>query len=107
MFETKAFAKLRENLSDTTVTSLQTLIGNFAETSWLMTISVPRLILNFDVVGEIYDGKVKQRFQQYSTEEKVLTDGKAKGTVLYVVWPSVESEDGSSAYKKGEAITPM
>lgn len=69
-----------------------------------MTISQPKLILNFNVIGQLYEGSVRDRFKQYACQDTVTDMSKVKNSISEVVWPSVELEDGSGIYTKGDVI---
>ncbi|XP_060563679.1 uncharacterized protein LOC132723034 [Ruditapes philippinarum] len=77
----------------------------FIDICWLMTISHPRLLLNFDVVGKPYSGTIKERFKQYSCQDIVTDRSLSCGDILEVVWPSVELENEEGVCAKGDVIT--
>ncbi|KAH3893747.1 hypothetical protein DPMN_017897 [Dreissena polymorpha] len=51
----------------------------------------------------MYTPNVKQRFTEISTDDVIESDGEP-GTILLVVWPSVEKRDKRGFLKKGEVI---
>lgn len=84
-------------------------IGDFitevADCCWLMTISNPKLVLNFEAEDREYSGKIKDRFVEFSSDEPIVVPGKAQGTIVGIAWPSVELELGEVIFQKGEVIT--
>lgn len=103
--ETGSSQRLFDKASEETKVNAQTLVANFVDCSWLMTLSHPPLKLTFNVIDTLFTSSTASRFKQFSTQEDVYIDGKPRGTVLHVVWPAVELADGSGMYKKGEVIT--
>lgn len=83
---------------------LEDFLQEFIDCCWLMTISHPRLLPIFDVVGLPYSS-VKERFKQYALQEEVVAKTKEKDSVYAVVWPSVELEDGNGIFAKGDVVT--
>ncbi|KAH3893777.1 uncharacterized protein LOC127860603 isoform X1 [Dreissena polymorpha] len=91
------------NPTEETIQSLRNFIHDVIKICWLMAISQPPLMLNFEVEGTMYTPHVKERFTEYSTEDAVESNYKP-GTILLVVWPSVEKRNQSGFLKKGEVI---
>lgn len=83
---------------------LSKFLEDFADCCWLMTVSQPRLILQFKVIDELHDGKLKERFTKYSCQDTVVDKTMVKGSIKEVVWPCIELEDGTGYFKKGEVI---
>ncbi|KAH3855362.1 hypothetical protein DPMN_097929 [Dreissena polymorpha] len=91
------------NPTDETIQSLRNFIHDVIKICWLMAISQPPLMLNFEVEGTMYTPHVKERFTEYLTEDAVESIYKP-GTILLVVWPSVEKRNKRGFLKKGEVI---
>ncbi|KAL4226807.1 hypothetical protein ACF0H5_014785 [Mactra antiquata] len=78
---------------------------DYIECCWLMTISHQRLVLDFEVIGyKCTDNYIKDRFTVFSCQDNVVDKTHPKDTVVEVVWPSVELENGSGIYAKGDVI---
>ncbi|XP_045165113.2 uncharacterized protein LOC123529012 isoform X2 [Mercenaria mercenaria] len=88
----------------TGIAKLEDFFNEFVDTCWLIAISHPKLLLNFDVLGKMYEGSIKDRFRRYSCQDTVKDMSKVKDTILEVVWPCVELEDGSGIHAKGDII---
>lgn len=93
-------ALYQDENKETTMKKLQDFFREFIDCCWLMTISNPRLFLNFEVVGKLYSGRIKERFKQFSCDKTVVSEN---NYVLEVVWPSVELADCFLA--KGDVVT--
>lgn len=76
---------------------------SFTGCCWLVVISHPPIVLNFDVVGKPFE-ELKQGWTEYSTKKVVEETDVEAGTVKLVVWPSVELKDGSHQYQKGDVL---
>ncbi|XP_052254469.1 uncharacterized protein LOC127860423 isoform X2 [Dreissena polymorpha] len=94
---------VKTNSANQTIVLVRRFIKDMIEVCWLMSISQPPLVLNFDVEGIVYTPDVKQKFTEYSTEDVIDSDCEP-GTIILVVWPSVEHRDKSGFLKKGEVI---
>lgn len=93
-----------ENMKEAKI-KLEDFFREYIDICWLMTISNPRLLLVFDIIGKPYSGVIKDRFKQYSAQETVESTEIKKGCVYEVVWPCVMLEDESGVYSKGDVIT--
>ncbi|XP_052269583.1 uncharacterized protein LOC127871008 [Dreissena polymorpha] len=94
---------VKTNSANQTIVLVRRFIKDMIEVCWLMSISQPPLVLNFDVEGILYTPDAKQKFTEYSTEDVIDLDYEP-GTIILVVWPSVEHRDKSGFLKKGEVI---
>lgn len=83
---------------------LELFLEDIAECCWLMTISQPRLVLNFSVCEKMYEGEFKEKFSQFAPEKNVKSEVFKKGIIIKIVWPCVEDENGLFC-SKGEVIT--
>ncbi|XP_060563678.1 uncharacterized protein LOC132723033 [Ruditapes philippinarum] len=83
---------------------LKDFFNEFIDICWLSAISQPKLILNFNVIDELYEGSIRDRFTQYACQDTVKDMSRVKNTIIEVVWPSVELEDGSGIHTKGDVI---
>ncbi|XP_045167305.2 uncharacterized protein LOC123530591 isoform X2 [Mercenaria mercenaria] len=84
---------------------LENFFTEFVDICWLMTISHPKMLLNFNVIGKPYCGTTKERFKQYSCQDTVSDETLPNGAIFEVVWPSVELENGEGICAKGDVIT--
>jgi len=70
---------------------------------WLMAISNPTVVLNFDVVDMKFD-YIKDRFVSFTTQEIVeATEDAPVGYVRLVAWPCLHLEN-ESYLTKGEVV---
>lgn len=82
---------------------VESFLKEFIDTCWLMTVSEPAIVLNFDVVGKMYSDYV-DHFSVYSLKKPVDDPTRTEGTVYEVVWPCVQLKFNSEMYKKGDVI---
>ncbi|XP_045166466.2 uncharacterized protein LOC123529932 isoform X2 [Mercenaria mercenaria] len=94
-----------EENKDEAMKQLEGFLQIYIDKCWLMTISHPKLLLIFDVIGQPYTGTIKERFKQFSTQDDVEASDMEKDSVFEVVWPCVALEDGTGVYAKGDVIT--
>lgn len=76
----------------------------FIDCCWIIAISHPPAILNFEVVGKQYE-EIREYFTEFATKKPVQDLSKREQTIVLVVWPSVELKGESKYYKKGEVIS--
>ncbi|XP_053378124.1 uncharacterized protein LOC128547988 isoform X2 [Mercenaria mercenaria] len=81
---------------------LQTFFNKYNDCCWLMIVSNPPMVLNFNVIGTPHED-CSEHFRPYSLK-KPVTDSTKEGTIYEVVWPSVCLPDGSACYKKGDVV---
>lgn len=75
----------------------------FIDYCWIVAISHPPIVLNFDVVGKQYE-EIKEYFTEFSTKKPVEDSSKIEQSVVIVVWPSTEVKGESKYYKRGDVI---
>lgn len=95
LLKPKNISKVRDQLDN--------FYGKFTETCWLVVISHPPIILNFEVVGKSLDEELKEDWTEYSTKKAVEDAALEEGTVKVVVWPKVELK-GGYCYNKGDVL---
>jgi hypothetical protein len=82
---------------------LQNFLEEYIECCWLMTVSNPTMVLDFDVVGKQY-AECADHFKEYSSKRPVEDVTQIQGTICEVVWPCVQLEDETAFYMKGEVV---
>ena len=92
-----------KNLEDKIRGEFSEFFKHYIDCCWLMTISNPRMMLCFDVVGKPHIGKRSEMFRKFSLDEKVFDAEKDVNTIVVVVWPAITAD--KYICKRGAVIT--
>ncbi|XP_053378128.1 myosin-2-like isoform X2 [Mercenaria mercenaria] len=82
---------------------LRSFLEEYLDCCWLMSVSHPAMVLDFDVVGKHFS-ECTDNFKVYSTKRPVEDMSKVVGTICEVVWPCVHQKDECAIYMKGDVV---